>query len=140
MLFSYSDCPKILAAGASSVTFTFYKGVTGTGIGCYDFADPGDGGPGAKKGPNAECLHYTQEVLDGQIPVGYEDICPRKDADDVCASAHFLIAVGFGGNNWPGGSLPSGGGGQAISPEPGTLALILTGVGALAARRRLVKQ
>jgi hypothetical protein len=140
VLFLLNNCPKVMSAGATSVTFTFFKGVTGTGIGCYDFADPGDGGanPPPTPSPNGACRYYTQEVLDGRIPYGYEDICPQIDADDVCASAHFLIAVGFGGNNWPQGSVPMGGGGQEISPEPGTMALILTGLGALAARRRML--
>lgn len=126
-LFSRNDCPTLLPAGTSSVTFNFFQG-TGTGIGCFDSTDEGD------SGPNAACIRN----LGGDSPLslgsgGPEDIC---NVDHCGPSPHFVVAVGFGSGPWPPTSIPTDGTGHFATPEPGTIALVLTGLAGLVERRR----
>jgi len=137
-LFSENNCSAqtLFSDGnPHAVTFTFFQG-TGTGIGCFDPNDEGDGGP------NARCLENLRGDEDSFSLLGSrlgepDDGCPVADCGP---SPHFVIGVGFGGENkqWP--IVPTNGGGQFNSPEPGTMALFVTGLGALVARRRSRKK
>lgn len=128
-LFTMTDCPAILPVGTTSVTFSLSKG-TGTGIGCFD---PLDSDPA-----NTQCLINSIAVLTtpGSTDPYYNPNvteCP-EDPREVCGPSHFVIAVGFSGDVWPQGSIPTGG--TAVVPEPSTMALMLAGLGTLALRTR----
>jgi hypothetical protein len=116
--FSVNNCAQqILSTGATSATFKFSKG-TGTGIGCFDFLDSrGD------NESNADCAATG----------GWGRLGPRRNLP----SPHFVIAVGFGGTSTFFPTLPTTSGGIGATPEPCTMALFFTGLGAMAARKRL---
>jgi len=122
-LFTINNCPTLLPQGTSSVTFTLFKG-DGTGIGCYDPGDEGDGDA------NEDCL----ENQGGDSPL---KLGPNSPNDGP--PSHFVIAVGFGTGTWPTANIPTGGAGSVGTPEPGTAILLLTGMAALAARKRRSK-
>jgi len=130
-LFSITDCPAILPAGTTSVTFTLSKG-TGTGIGCYTGTNPES---------DFQCLINSINALNppSNQPFYQPDSESAPCAENplqVCGPAHFVIGVGFDNDVWPEGSIPTGG--TAVVPEPGTLALVLASLGPLifAARRK----
>ncbi len=141
-LFSSSDCPKNLPAESNSVTFKLF-GVgpgMGTGIGCFDPKDNDPNDPNGDFQANLNCILNTPNLSDN-----FSDECLENGDDDEedcapTAPSHFVIAVGFNNpgtttrNPWPPGSIPTGGSGAANVPEPGTMALVLTGMGALVAR------
>jgi len=130
-LFLLSNCPAILPAGTTSVTFTLTKG-GGTGIGCFNTGD---------LAADTQCLINSINALN---PPSNDPFYQANSATAVCAEnplqvcgpAHFVIGVGFDNDVWPEQSIPTGG--TASVPEPGTMALVLAGVGplVLAMRRK----
>jgi hypothetical protein len=118
-IFTANNCAQQhLDAGDTSATFTFWGG---SGIGCFDSND-GEGDSAS----NAACQAFHSG--------GGGDFRPLQASSP---SPHFVIAVGFGGPNTYFPTLPTQSGGQGSpTPEPSTVALFLTGLGGLVARKR----
>jgi hypothetical protein len=138
--FTLNNCPQTIPKGATSVTFTFFKG-SGTGIGCWDAltglgSDPANP---ADDSADLNCLINNASAFEtgGFFDDTKDKIC-ADDAKEVCGPSHFVIGVGFnvGPNpdHWPDGSIPTNGTG--IASEPGFLSLCLAGLGAAMVRYR----
>jgi len=83
------------------------------------------------------CAVNAQE--DGSVQIVLSGIKGLNPRNGILAGANF--AIGFGcvnGNCWPGGLGVSGHAGSA--PEPGTIALVVTGLGAIVSRRKRWKK
>ena len=81
----------------------------------------------SKKNPNVAKIEFLNILPD---PKG-----------GIAPGTYFTLNFGPGkdGGQWPAGLKFGGHGGTGIAPEPGTMALLLTGVGAIVTRRKMRK-
>jgi hypothetical protein len=131
--FTLNNCPQTIPDGATSVTFTFFKG-SGTGIGCWDALGSDPTNP-ADDSADVNCLINSITTKGTGVFDNPSDTSCPNNPNEVCGPSHFVIGVGFNQDSWPEGSIPTNGTG--IASEPGFLSLCLAGLGAAMVRYRL---